>query len=117
MPTHPKQVCGLYYFRCIGGVTMEPVEYNGFMIADAPGQMFKATKIVPSPYFKGPLNACSIDSLKMIEDAGYSGQVIRAQMYRDLFGAKSSQDKKNLTSFTVKNKRAFTMINTETDVA
>jgi hypothetical protein len=59
----------------------------------------------------------SIDSLKMIEDAGYSGQVIRAQMYRDLFGAKSSQDKKNLTSFTVKNKRAFTMINTETDVA
>jgi len=65
MPTHPKQVCGLYYFRCIGGVTMEPEEYNGFMIVDAPGQMFKATKIVPSPYFKGPLNACSIDSLKI----------------------------------------------------
>jgi hypothetical protein len=46
------------------GVTMKPEEYNGFMIADAPGQMFKATKIVPSPYFKRPLNACSIESLK-----------------------------------------------------
>jgi hypothetical protein len=46
------------------GVTMEPEKYNGFMIADAPGQMFKATKIVPSPYFKCPLNACSIESLK-----------------------------------------------------
>jgi len=43
---------------------MEPEEYNGFMIADAPGQMFKATKIVPCRYFKGPLNACSIESLK-----------------------------------------------------
>lgn len=44
---------------------MEPEEYNGFMIADAPGLMFKATKIVPSPYFKGPLNACSVESLKI----------------------------------------------------
>jgi len=35
------------------------------MIADAPGQMFKATKIEPSPYFNGPLNACSIESLKI----------------------------------------------------
>ena len=43
---------------------MEPEEYNGFMIADAPGQMFKATKIVPCRYFNGPLNACSIESLK-----------------------------------------------------
>jgi len=47
------------------GATMEPEEYNGFMIDDAPGQMFKATKIVPSPYFKGDLNACSIESLKI----------------------------------------------------
>ena len=46
-----------------------------------------------------------------------SGQVTRALYYKELFSAKPSQDKKNLTSFTVKNKRAFTMINTETDVA
>ena len=64
MPTHPKQVCGLYYFRCIGGVTMEPEEYNGFMIADAPGWMFKAVKIVASPYFKHPFKACTVESLK-----------------------------------------------------
>jgi hypothetical protein len=47
-----------------GGVTMEPEEHKGFIIADAPGQMFKATKIVPSPRFKRPLNACSVESLK-----------------------------------------------------
>jgi hypothetical protein len=44
---------------------MKPEEYNGFMITDAPGQMFKATIIVPSPYFKRPLTACSIESLKI----------------------------------------------------
>ena len=43
---------------------MEPEEHNGFMIADAPGRMFKATKIVPSAYFKRPLNACTVESLK-----------------------------------------------------
>ena len=43
---------------------MQPEEHNGFMIADAPGQMFKATKIVPSAHFKRPLNACSVKSLK-----------------------------------------------------
>jgi len=43
---------------------LKPEEYKGFMIADAPGKMFKATKIVPSLHFKGPLNACSVESLK-----------------------------------------------------
>ena len=43
---------------------MEPEEHRGFMIADAPGQMFKATKIVPSPHFKRPINACTVESLK-----------------------------------------------------
>ena len=43
---------------------MKPEEHKGFMIADAPGKMFKATKIVPSPHFKHPLNACSVESLK-----------------------------------------------------
>jgi hypothetical protein len=43
---------------------MQPEEHNGFIIADAPGQMFKATKIVPSAHFKRPLNACSVKSLK-----------------------------------------------------
>ena len=52
-------------FYMYKGITMESEEYNGFMIADAPGQMFKATKIEPSPYFNGPLNACSIESLKI----------------------------------------------------
>ena len=46
------------------GETMEPEEHRGFMIVESPGWMFKATKIVPSPHFKGPLNACSIESLK-----------------------------------------------------
>ena len=44
---------------------MKPVEHKGFMIAEAPGWMFKATKIVPSPYFKTPLNACTMESLKI----------------------------------------------------
>ena len=52
-------------FSIYRGVTMEPEEYNGFMISEAPGQMFKATKIVTSPYFKGHLSACSIESLKI----------------------------------------------------
>lgn len=44
---------------------MKPEEYKGFMIADAPGWMFKATKIVPTAHFKYPLNACSVESLKI----------------------------------------------------
>ena len=47
------------------GVTMEPVEHKGFMIVEAPGWMFKATKIIPSPHFKGSLNACTVESLKI----------------------------------------------------
>ncbi len=33
---------------------MEPEEYKGFMIIEAPGQMFKATKVVPSAISKDP---------------------------------------------------------------
>jgi hypothetical protein len=43
-------------------------EYKGFMITKAPGRMFKATKIVPSAYFKRPLNACTVASLKTTID-------------------------------------------------
>jgi len=43
---------------------MEPIEHKGFMIVEAPGWMFKATKIVPSPHFKHPFNACTIEALK-----------------------------------------------------
>ena len=48
----------------IGVVTMEPEEHKGFMIVEAPGWMFKATKIIPSPHFKHPLKACTVESLK-----------------------------------------------------
>ncbi|MFC1827887.1 hypothetical protein ACFLZQ_08195 [Thermodesulfobacteriota bacterium] len=44
---------------------MEPEEYKGFMIVEAPGWMFKATRITPSPHFKRPLNACTVESLKI----------------------------------------------------
>jgi hypothetical protein len=44
---------------------MEPEEYKGFMIVEAPGQMFKATKILPSGHFRRPLNACTVESLKI----------------------------------------------------
>jgi hypothetical protein len=44
---------------------MEPEEYKGFAITEAPGWMFKATKIVPSPHFKHPLKACTVESLKI----------------------------------------------------
>jgi len=44
---------------------MEDEEYKGFMIVEAPGWMFEATKIVPSPHFKRPLNACTVKSLKI----------------------------------------------------
>ena len=44
---------------------METEEYKGFVIAEAPGQMFKATKIVPSAHFKRPFNACTVESLKI----------------------------------------------------
>ena len=46
-------------------VVMEPEEHKGFMIAEGPGQMFKATKIVPSAHFKRPFNACTVESLKI----------------------------------------------------
>jgi hypothetical protein len=49
-------------------VIMEPEEHKGFMIAEGPGQMFKATKIVPSAHFKHPINACSVESLKISID-------------------------------------------------
>jgi len=65
MPTHPKQVCGLYYFlEVLRVITMEFEEHKGFMITEAPGWMFKAVKIVASPYFKHPFNACTVESLK-----------------------------------------------------
>ena len=44
---------------------MEPEEYKGFMITEAPGGMFKATKILPSALFKHPLNACTVEVLKI----------------------------------------------------
>lgn len=44
---------------------MRPEEHKGFMITDAPGSMFKATKIVPSAHFKDPINACTVESLKI----------------------------------------------------
>ncbi len=47
---------------------METEEYKGFVIVEAPGQMFKATKIVPSALFKHPLHACSAESLKTAID-------------------------------------------------
>jgi hypothetical protein len=47
---------------------MEPEEYKGFMIVEAPGQMFKATKILPSGHFRRPLNACTVESLKISID-------------------------------------------------
>jgi hypothetical protein len=56
---------GLYYFNYIGVVDMEPEEYKGFLIVEAPGWMFEATKIVPSPHFKLPLTACTVKSLKI----------------------------------------------------
>ena len=49
----------------IGVVTMEPEEYKGYMIVEAPGWMFKATKIVPSSHLKRPFNACTVESLKI----------------------------------------------------
>jgi hypothetical protein len=47
---------------------LEPEEYKGFLIVEAPGQMFKATKIAPHAYFKQPLNACTMESLKISID-------------------------------------------------
>ncbi len=47
---------------------MKPEEYKGFMIVEAPGWMFKATKIVPSDNFKHPLNACTVEALKIFVD-------------------------------------------------
>ena len=47
---------------------MENEEYKGFVIVEAPGQMFEATKIVPSAHFKRPFNACTVESLKIYID-------------------------------------------------
>jgi hypothetical protein len=47
---------------------MEPEEHKGFMIVEAPGWMFKASPIVPSAHFKHPLNACTLESLKIFID-------------------------------------------------
>ena len=44
---------------------MEPEEYKGYIIVEAPGLMFKATKIVSSSHLKRPLNACTVESLKI----------------------------------------------------
>jgi hypothetical protein len=44
---------------------MEPEEYKGYIIVEAPGWMFKATKIVPTSHLKRPLNACTVESLKI----------------------------------------------------
>jgi hypothetical protein len=56
---------GFIILDVLGGVTMEPEEHKGFMIADAPGWMFKATKIIPSAFFKRTFNACTVESLKI----------------------------------------------------
>ena len=56
---------GFIILDVLGGVTMEPEEHKGFMIVDAPGWMFKATKIIPSPHFKHTFNACTVESLKI----------------------------------------------------
>jgi hypothetical protein len=47
---------------------MKPEKYKGFLIVEAPGQMFKATKIIESAHFKSPLNACTVESLKISID-------------------------------------------------
>ena len=47
---------------------MKPEKYKGFLIVEAPGQMFKATKIIESAHFKSPLNACTVESLKIYID-------------------------------------------------
>jgi hypothetical protein len=57
-------VLGDFYFRSVEVVTVEPEEYKGFVIVEAPGKMFKATKIVPTAHFKRPFYACTIRSLK-----------------------------------------------------
>ena len=48
----------------IGVVTMEPEEYKGFMITEAPGWMYKANEIVSTAHFKHTFNACTVESLK-----------------------------------------------------
>lgn len=62
--THDR-CCALYYFRFMEVITVEPEVYKGFEIVEAPGQMFKATKIEPSAHFKSPFYACTVDSLKI----------------------------------------------------
>jgi hypothetical protein len=47
---------------------MKPEEHKGFLITEAPGQMFKATIIVPSAHFNRPFNACTVESLKISID-------------------------------------------------
>ena len=57
-------VWALLFLEVIGVITMEFEEHKGFMITEAPGWMFKAVKIVASPYFKHPFKACTLESLK-----------------------------------------------------
>ena len=56
---------GFFILVLKGVITMQPEEHKGFMISDAPGWMFKATKIIPSAFFKNSLNACTVESLKI----------------------------------------------------
>jgi len=61
-------VWALLFLEVIGVITMEFEEHKGFMITEAPGWMFKAVKIVASPYFKHPFKACTVESLKISID-------------------------------------------------
>ena len=62
---HITGVIGFIILEAVGVISMKPEEHKGFMIVESPGWMFKATKIVPSPHFKHPLNACTVESLKI----------------------------------------------------
>ena len=56
---------GFNILDVLKGFTMKPEEHKGFMIAEAPGWMFKATKIIPSAFFKHTYTACTVESLKI----------------------------------------------------
>jgi hypothetical protein len=55
---------GFILLDVIEVIAMESQEHKGFMIVEAPGWMFKATRIIPSPHFKHPFNACTVESVK-----------------------------------------------------
>ena len=59
-----KRGVGFILLDVIEVVAMESQEHKGFMIVEAPGWMFKATRIIPSPHFKHPFNACTVESVK-----------------------------------------------------